>query len=326
MTLIKKIPLPITGLILAMFVLGNLLQSDSQLAHDGLGILATLLLGVITLRISADRQQFKSELQQPVPASVFPTYSMSLMVFSTYIAAFHSQIALLVWIFGILLHLFLLLLFTKRWSFDFHIENVYPSWLIVYIGIVTASVTAPIHQQFLVGQLFFLLGASLIVAVLPLVLYRVYKVKKIPSVLRANITIICAPVSLLLAGYLNSFATPHKGVFFGLLLISQLLYFFILIQVPSFFTKAFLPSFSAFTFPTVITALSLKAAGKYLAAQNVSIPFFSVLLRFEMILAGLFITYVFLGYLVTGLILPLKSAWQEKSAMANDLMDEDHTS
>lgn len=325
MTLLKKLPLPLTGLTLAMFVLGNLLQTELPRMHDLLGLLATLLLVVLTARIFADLPQFKKEMGNPVLASVFPTYSMSLMVFSTYVAAFHQSVAFLFWLAGIGLHLLLMLQFTKRWVASFDIHHVYPSWLIVYIGIVTASVTAPVFQQLLIGKVLFLLGACLILAVMPVVLYRAYKVKQIPRALRANLTIICAPFSLLLAGYLNSFETPDKRVFFLLLVLSQLFYVFILLQLPSFVTSLFLPSFSAFTFPLVITALSLKAAGKYLAAQNSASPLLPILIRFEVVAACLVVVYVLAGFLITNLILPLKTAWETRTRSPKEALKEEQT-
>ena len=74
METIKKVPLPMTGLILGVAALGNLVQSYSNVFRSILGLIAGLLLILLIAKLVAYPQQVKEELANPVVASVFPLY------------------------------------------------------------------------------------------------------------------------------------------------------------------------------------------------------------------------------------------------------------
>jgi hypothetical protein len=71
---IKKVPLPMTGLILGLAALGNLIQSYSGAFRSILGLISGLLLVLIIAKLIAYPAQVKEELTNPVVASVFPTF------------------------------------------------------------------------------------------------------------------------------------------------------------------------------------------------------------------------------------------------------------
>lgn len=75
-----------------------------------------------------------------------------------------------------------------------------------------------------------------------------------------NISTFCAPLSLLSASYLAAFSKPQEGMVLFLLISSQVLYAFVVLQLPRLLNRPFNPGFSAFTFPFVISATSLKMA------------------------------------------------------------------
>lgn len=88
-------------------------------------------------------KKVSENLSNPVVASVFPALSMGIMLMATYIKPLVPSLAFIIWIIGLILHIVLILFFTKKHVLDFNIKKVFPSWFIVYVGIVVGSVTAP---------------------------------------------------------------------------------------------------------------------------------------------------------------------------------------
>lgn len=92
--------------------------------------------------------------------------------------------------------------------------------------------------------------------------YRLYvigclKVKEVPEPAKPTFVILCAPASLLLGRYMNSFATKSLAMSVLLFIFSTAFYLIVLCKYSKSWaeTKIF-TGFSAFTFPLVITALS----------------------------------------------------------------------
>ena len=80
MDFLKRYPIPIAGLILGLFALGNLIQSYSVEARLALGIIAFVLYVPYLLKILILNFKLKEPLDNPVAASVFPTFTMATML------------------------------------------------------------------------------------------------------------------------------------------------------------------------------------------------------------------------------------------------------
>ena len=78
-----------------------------------------------------------------------------------------------------------------------------------------------------------------------------------------------APVSLCLAGYMNTFTPPEPSLIYFMLILSLLIYVIVLINLPRFLAMPFYPSYAAFTFPFVISAVAVKlTTAKFLTSSN----------------------------------------------------------
>lgn len=203
--IIKKLPIPVVALMLALAVTGNLVVSYGNIYRNIFGIFATIFLILTLIKIIKYPKKIVEDLNNPVIASVFPALSMGIMVISTYIKPFASSFAFAVWIIGLILHVVLIFYFTKKYVIKFDIKKVFPSWYIVYVGIVTGSVTAPVFEMTNIGKILFWFGLISYLILLPIILYRVLKIKEIPEPALPTIVILAAPASLCLAGYMNSF-------------------------------------------------------------------------------------------------------------------------
>lgn len=292
--LVRKKPLLLSGLTLALAALGNLIGQYGQAERYLFGTLSLLIFFLITYFIVNHFNEYKLEMANPVVSSTFGTYSMCGMLLSTYFVSWSGSFARIFWFFFFLLHVFLIILFTWKYTIKRDILMVYPSWFIVYVGVVIASITGPVHQFYLLGQIAFWFGFVAYLLLFPIVFYRIIIVRQIPSELMPNLAINSAPASLLLAGYINIFQSHSIYLIYFLFILSQLLFFYTLIILIKLMTDYFSPSFSAFTFPFVITAISLTATTQLLGLNSIIM---NMLVTFETWFSVMIVSYVLIGFI-----------------------------
>ncbi|MEB3012083.1 TDT family transporter [Parvimonas sp. D2] len=297
MDLLKKLPIPIAGLILAMFALGNLLQSYSNVVRLCIGGVALILYIIFVLKIVLLNSKLKTVLDNPVPASVLLTITMATILLSSYAKPYSSGLAAAFWFVGVILHALLIIWFSMKFLPNFSIKKVFPSWYIVYVGIATASVTAGAARQLKLGQICFWFALISYFILIPVVCYRVFKVKEIPEPSKPTFAILSAPGSLALAGYLNTF--PEKNFTFAAVLFGFSLFFYlvVLVNLPKLLKLKFSPGFSGFTFPLVISAISSKLFSGYVTKLYGANSVLKLFVNFQEIVATLIVLYVFIGYM-----------------------------
>ncbi len=296
--IIKRLPVPAVALLLALAATGNLVLSYGNMYRNIFGIFAAIILVLILAKIIIYPKKIAEDLNNPVIASVFPTLSMGIMLMATYIKPLTPSLAFGIWVIGLVLHIVLILYFTIKYVFNFNIKKVFPSWYIVYVGIVVGSVTAPAFEMTNVGKILFWFGFISYLILLPIILYRITKVKEISEPALPTITILAAPASLCLAGYMNSFQNKNMFILWLLLALSQFTLLCVLIQLPKLLKLPFYPSYSAFTFPLVISALSLKLTNAFLINAGKEIAILKYIVKFEELLAVIMVLYVLLRYIV----------------------------
>ena len=147
MNIIKNLPLAITGLILAILSLGKIFSDFKSIFL----IIGSIWIFLVLLKLILYFDTFINELNTLITLSTFGTFSMALMLFSTYLKGLFlplsQSVAFGIWVLGIIIHLSILIIFTKKYVLDnFDIENVFATWWIVYIGLTMASISAPVHN------------------------------------------------------------------------------------------------------------------------------------------------------------------------------------
>lgn len=294
--IIKKIPIPMAGLMLALAAGGNLVQSYGEFYRNIFGFVSAIILVLLLSKMIKYPSAVKNELQNPVVASVFPTVTMGAMLLATYVKPFSSTFAFAIWIVSVVAHIGLMIKFAIDYIIKLDIKKVFPSWFIVYVGIAVASVTAPAFEMQSLGRIFFWIGIVSYFLLLPIVLRKVIT-GTIPEPALPTIAIFAAPVALCLAGYMNSFATKNMLIVWGLVILSQLSYILVLLQLPKLLSTKFYPSFSGFTFPLVISAISIKLTNGFLANSGQPVPILEYVVRFEEFVAVLIVLYVLLKYI-----------------------------
>lgn len=294
---VKKLPVPIVGLMLALAAAGNLVQSYGENYRNIFGGISAIILILFLLKTVLYPGIVQEELKNPVVASVFPTLSMGIMLLSTYIKPFSLKLGFSIWIIGLLIHILLILSFTIKYILQLNMNQVFPSWFIPYVGIVVGSVTAPAFEMLWIGKILFWFGFISYFLLLPIVLNRVLKIKKIPEPAQPTIAIFAAPVALCLAGYMNSFQDKNMFIVWLLLGLSQVSYLMVILQLPKLLSLGFYPSYSALTFPLVISAISIKLTNGFLVNSGTTMSILKYVVRFEEIIGLLIVLYVLLKYI-----------------------------
>lgn len=152
-----------------------------------------------------------------------------------------------------------MIFFTHRFIIrNFDINAVYPTYWIVYVGITMAAITSHAHAVEEIGFIFFIIGFIAMLITLPLVIYRYTKHDDIPDMNKPLICIFTALFSILIVGYLNSVQTPNTIFLTILYSVACIFYIFAFYKLIDYRNLDFYPSFSAFTFPFVISALATK--------------------------------------------------------------------
>lgn len=295
---IKKVPIPLCGVMLGLAALGNLLQSYSEGVRYACGILAAFLLVLVLLKLILFPQMIKEDMKNPIMASVSGTFPMALMLLSVYVKPFIGKGAYYIWLFAIALHVVLIVYFTMKFMLKLQMPKVFASYFIVYVGIVVASVTAPAYEKTAsIGTAAFWFGFVTLVLLLILVTYRYVKVKEVPEPAKPLICIYAAPTSLCIAGYVQSVAPKSYNFLIGMLLVATVIYIFALVKAVSYLSLPFYPSYAAYTFPFVISAIASKQTFACAAKMERPLPFLKYVVLIETIIAVVLVAYTFIRYM-----------------------------
>lgn len=296
-SIIKKVPIPMAGLMLALAATGNLVLSYGSLYRNIFGIVSAVLMVLLVMKVVTIPKSLGEGFENPVVASVMPTFSMGLMILSTYVKPYIPAAAYGVWLLGLVMHVVLIIYFTKKYILNFNMKKVFPSYFVVYVGIVSGSVTAPVFDLAHWGQHIFWFGLISYLILLPIVLYRVFIIREMQESTIPTLTIFAAPASLCLAGYLNSFQEKNIMIVGFLGALSLIMFIAVMACIPKMLKLKFYPSYSAFTFPFVITAIAIKGTNAFLANIGRGIPSLAYFVKFLELWGVGMVLYVLIRYI-----------------------------
>ena len=273
---IKKIPIPICGVMLGAAALGNLLQSYSEGIRYVCGVFAAFLLILALLKLIMFPGAVKEDMKNPIMASVSGTFPMALMILSTYVKPFIGQAAYYIWLFAIALHIVLIIYFTVKFVFKLQMPKVFASYYIVYVGIVVASVTAPAYEKLAIGSAAFWFGFVTLILLLILVTYRYVTVKEVPD---------------------QSVMPKSYGFLMGMFVVATVIYIFALVKAIGYLKMPFFPSYAAFTFPFVISAIASKQMMACAMNMGHPMPFLKYVVLIETIIAVVLVVYTYIRFM-----------------------------
>lgn len=258
---LSSLPVPFSGVMLSFACLGLLFPNlfgytafpeIGAVLHIICGCIAALIWVLFIAKCIVCFPQIKAALKNPVAASVSGTFCMSTMMLAVYLQELIGEPAVILWVFGIILHIALIVMFSVRFLYPFSLQNVYPSWLVVYVGILVASITSPFFSLEFVGQIIFWFGLVCCVLLAPVLLIRQFRYP-LSDGLKPLICIFAAPVSILAASYVQAFDADVR-ITFGFLAVELVILVYICVLLPKLLRLSFAPSHAAFTFPFHVTA------------------------------------------------------------------------
>ena len=221
---------------------------------------------------------------------------MAGMILSTYLLRVLpmnlSIIAQVLWWFAFLLDVGLITYFTINYVQAKPRASATPTWTVLYVGIAVASLTYPVVGIVGIAYGAWIFGFILTLILYPLIYQDLWK-NPLPLALLGQEGIYCAPFSLLLAALVRvgGYSLP-SWILLVMILASQTFFFFVLIRLPRILKQGFQPAFSALTFPTIITATSLKMSQGIL-----QFPVLNLLVWLEIIICLTILIYVLVEYL-----------------------------
>ena len=293
MNIIKNLPTPIAGLALGSVALGNLLQPYSSSLQLLFNLLSLIIIVLLTIKFTLGYDKLKKEMENPVIATVLATYPMTIMLLASFSKKYIGLLSMPVWIIGIFLDFCVVCYAIYNFIIkERHISKIYPTWFITFVGPAVVTVTAINYDLETLGLVYFYFSYINYLILLPFVLYRVYKYKHYKDGDYPTIAVFSAPGGLLLASYMIGVTQKSNIILAILIPLTILLFIFVLIQLPYLLKRKFYPSFSAFTFPLVICAISFQKTGIYYQITE-----FSILIHLTELLALIIVIYVWYGFI-----------------------------
>ena len=156
-----------------------------------------------------------------------------------------------------------------------------------------APLSAALMAWIMLGQQMNMMSIIAMLITLPLVIYRYITHPNVPYANKPLICIFTALLSILIVGYLNTSPNMSSEFAVALYAIACIFYVFALWKFIEYRNLDFYPSFAAFTFPFVISALATKGIIE-------KIGFASILpgiLKIEMVIAVVIVVYVLIRYI-----------------------------
>jgi len=294
--IISTIPAPLAGLALGLAGLGSITARFHSLAGSFFTIIAALLLAVYLVKIVFHFPAFSLDLQHPVFSSILPTFSMALMIVSAFLAKHNFIFARTLWYSAIIIHILLLFNFLYQILKKRNFRDIVPSYFIPTVGIVTACVSGKVFNSPALCYSLFIFGFVSYLISLPIIIFRLRK-EKLPQPKEATIAIMAAPASLCLAGFLSLTGTTTVNFLYLLVPLSIIMTLFVYYKLIGLLKSPFNVGFSAFTFPLVISAISMYKFTAFLnKAGNSWNVYFERLALVELLIAVIVVLYVSIRY------------------------------
>lgn len=256
----------LSSLVLALFSLSNQINHYALIAQ-GIWFLASIGFMLILGRLILGFEKVREDLHNPVIASAFPSFFMAAFLFAGRLplAQTDLNIAWIVVLIG--LYIAYIIFFSLRFLRPLVLEQVYPSWFVVYVGPAISLVTIPDSIPNSTKALILGLTGLATLALFPLIFWRIRRLA-IPQPVLPILAILAAPLALLITSSIKSGQRPDTILLVGLLIFSQLFFFFALGLFTRLVNKGFVPLFAAFSFPLVNSINAFKAVTTSLKLLN----------------------------------------------------------
>jgi len=249
-----------SGLTIAWQKAAHVLDASSSIATPLALITCLLFIGLAltySLKLARFRHAVTMELQHPVKLNFFPAISISLILLSVVFLSINLQIAHVLWLAGVVLHLGFTLYVMSVWIHHDHFEihHINPAWFIPVVGNVLVPIAGTALGYTEISWFFFSIGIIFWIVLFTIIFYRVLFHQPLPEKLMPTFFILIAPPAVgflsyaALIGGIDSFARVlyYVALFMTLLLLTQL---------ARFAKLQFFLSWWAYSFPLAAITIS----------------------------------------------------------------------
>lgn len=295
--ILTVMPIPITGLMLGVFALSKLYYGLQLkvVGHFFLAV-ALIILFLLCLKIIFIPKHLIEAMNHPVVASILPTFTMSLLLLSGILKSlgFNTLFTNFLWVISSATQIIYVLYYIYRFLLKEKVtmQSVIPGWFVTFGGLSMITATTPdFAYQF--GSIIFFVASTALVILLPFVLKRIFIMRDLPNPVKPMITFLASPFSLTIIAYFSHFKVINELFIIMLIIIAQFLYIIVLYGVQLRIKSPFYPSFGAFTFPLVVSAIGLLMVKNYLSTIA---EWMGIFVYFETIVGTSVVLFVFYKY------------------------------
>lgn len=260
----RNLPVGVIGTGLGLCTLSN--------AYNSIGLpyvrIMSMIIGMIIWFIAFKKIAFnfdkvKEEYSSnTVTATLYATFPMLTMVLSSFIVAYIPILGKALWLVGItvqsalIIMLFVLHIFKKK-----NLDVILPSWYVTLLGLLVSTAIGTEMGFTSLQYVVVIYGFLMYFCTIGFVVYRLVK-KDLPEPAKFTKTILLAPISLIIVGYINVFENKSITLVLGLYVIFIVTMIYVLSQTKKFLSGGFIPGCAALTFPHAIAIIAtLKTSG-----------------------------------------------------------------
>ena len=255
-------------------------------------------MAVFLLSILVDVKKFRTDMGNPIMASVSFTFPMAVMLLATYLNPYIGGPAKVIWYVGVALHVVMIIWFSVKF-----LRGLCPGAGICQLVHRLCGhrhgrhYGRPPFQAAPIGSACVVFGLVTLVVLLVLVTVRYVK-KPVPKPAQPLICIYAAPTSLCIAGYVQSVTPKSLPLLLVLWVLATVLFLFACVKFVQYLRLPFFPSYAAFTFPFVISAIASKQLMACAANLGSPLPFLSTVVLIETVIATFTTLYALVRYLM----------------------------
>jgi len=231
--------------------------------------------------------EVKADFLHPIRINFFAAISISLLLLSISFYFYYPLVAMVLWGFGTIVHLFMTFYVVSFWiRHNFEIVHTNPAWFIPIVGNVLVPVVGVDFLPKEVSLYFFSVGMFFWLVLGTIIFYRIVFHHQLPQKFIPTLFIYIAPPAVGFVAYMRIFVAFD---FTAMFLLNMALFFTVLLffMGRSFIGLKFFISWWAFTFPLDAVAIAFMSA--YQVSGSV---FYAVLGWIFLAVATLVVGYV----------------------------------
>ncbi len=248
---IEKLSIFLSPITLALISLTRLIENKYIYSF----VLFLFLISLVLTIIKILNIVLKKESLELYELALLPTFCMAMMMFSNVLIYINYSFANIVWIIFFIIHLSIIFLFTKFKFYTVRHEFI-PGYMIVYVGILSASISGAVFNHQLITNFILLIGAIGLLYLLPKLISYCMCNRDCDATPFKMISL--APFSLVYLGVKSNYAVSNifLDIVFFFVLLSTIYGIYLILHLKK---ENLNFTISALTFPIVINTIALSS-------------------------------------------------------------------